>query len=336
MMALVLAGWMGGVANLQGAGRVELVVVGQSQAGGEFQQWLRTLGQVGAASVQIRASQPSDRVGIEISGTGERPVYVVTAMLSSQNELVVPGARFRQSDSRRLAEWIKDLAENGPPERREARSAFGLTATQLQQVRDDLARPVGFATKGMARNQVVEQIGQRLKRPLRIDRAAQQSLADDKVVEELSTLSCGTALACVVRPAGLCLVPQAAGNEVVYTIVSAQAGGEIWPIGWKPEKQAREVLPALFEFLTVNIQDVSAAKAMEAIGARLKVPLLVDHNALARHGIEPDKVNVSVPRGKTTHSLVLQKILFQARLKSELRVDEAGTPFLWITSIKPL
>ena len=75
---------------------------------------------------------------------------------------------------------------------------------------------------------------------------------------------------------------------------------------------------------------------MQAIGARLKVPLLLDHNALARYGIEPDKVNVSVPRGKTTHSLILQKILFQARLKSELRVDEAGTPFLWITSLKAL
>jgi hypothetical protein len=66
------------------------------------------------------------------------------------------------------------------------------------------------------------------------------------------------------------------------------------------------------------------------------VPVLVDHNALARHGVDPSKVTVSHPPSRTTYSQVLPKILFQARLKSEVRVDEAGKPFLWVSTIKPI
>ena len=36
-----------------------------------------------------------------------------------------------------------------------------------------------------------------------------------------------------------------------------------------------------------------------------------------------------------TYSQVLGKVLMQARLKYELRVDEADKPFVWITSVKP-
>ena len=45
---------------------------------------------------------------------------------------------------------------------------------------------------------------------------------------------------------------------------------------------------------------------------------------------------VTLPRSRTTYSLALKKLLFQAGLKFEVRVDEAGTPFLWISTIKPL
>jgi hypothetical protein len=42
----------------------------------------------------------------------------------------------------------------------------------------------------------------------------------------------------------------------------------------------------------------------------------------------------AVPASRTTYSLLLGKVLFQARLKSEIRIDEADGPLLWITTIK--
>jgi hypothetical protein len=47
-------------------------------------------------------------------------------------------------------------------------------------------------------------------------------------------------------------------------------------------------------------------------------------------------VIVSHPRARTTYSIALRKILFQAEPTSELRVDEPGKPFLWVTTVKPI
>jgi len=40
---------------------------------------------------------------------------------------------------------------------------------------------------------------------------------------------------------------------------------------------------------------------------------------------------VKLARTKTSYKRVIDRILSQARLASEVRVDEAGVPFLWIS-----
>jgi hypothetical protein len=321
---------------LAAQGRVELTITGEAQVSGEFHQWMQALARAGVNHVRLRSSEPSDQVGIDVQGTAAEPLYLVTGTITTQGDLILPGARFRRSEAARVGQWVNDLAANGPPDRREPKSAFGLTLKQFAQLHDDLAQPVGFSTKGVARGAVVTRIGRRLHFPLALGGQGLPAVGDDAVVEELSGLSCGTALACVLRPAGLCLVPQPGVPEPSCRIAEARAAREIWPVGWPPQKAPHEVLPAMFEFLNVNIQGVSAAKAMDALAARMKVPLLVDHNALARHGIDPEKVIVSFPPAHTMHSRILQRVLFKAGLKEELRVDEAGSPLLWVTSLKPL
>ena len=318
------------------AGRVELILVSESQQGAEFHQWSEAMSKVGAARVRLRGMEPADEVGIQVQGAAGQPVYVVTGVITSRNELQLPGARFTRSDTAQIARWIADLAANGPPDQREAKSAFGLTASQLEKVKADLAQPVDFATHGLARGKAVQQIGRRLKLSLQVDAESLKALDEDTVSEELSHLACGAALACILRPAGMAMAPQQ-GRELTYRVVQAKDQRDVWPIGWASDRPARELLPALFESHTVNIQNVSAAQAMEAIAQKVGAPLLVDHNALARHGIEPEKVNVTLPPGKTTtYGLALRRVLGQAKLKSEVRVDEAGTPFVWVTTIKPI
>ena len=327
----------GGTEPLRAAGRVKLELVGDSPGANlAFQQWGQTLSKAGVRNVTFRSGRPNDKVGIEVRGTKESRLYVVTGIVKSTDELQLPSGRFRRGDVARLAGWLEDLAKHGPEADRPARSAFGLSREQFAQIRKDLARGVGFSTRGITRSEAVEKIGRRISLPLKIDPKAAKTLKGDKVGEELSGLSCGTALAYVLRPMGFCLVPRQADRGTVYTVIQARPGLEVWPVGWGPEKPRPKVLPALFELRNVNIEGVSAAVALEAIGKRLKVPVLLDHNALARHGIDPAKVIVSHPGRRTTYSLVLRKILFQARLKSELRVDEAGKPFLWVSTVKPV
>ena len=321
----------------QAAGRVQLDLVRDARASlMASQQWAAALGKAGIRGVRIRSATAGDEVGIAVRGSKESPLYVVTGIVKSSDELVLPPGKFKRRDAARLAQWVEDLAKFGLSGGQPAKSAFGLSRDQFERLHQELSKPVDFSTRGQPRGNVVERIAGRLSLPVRVDRKMAKMLAADEVGEELSGLSCGTVLAYVLRPAGLCFVPRQVGRGIECVVVKAQPGLEIWPVGWKPQKPRPKVLPALFEFRNVNVQGVSAARALEAIGKRLKVPVLIDHNALARHGIEPDKTIVSHPQSRTTYSLALRKILFQARLKYEVRVDEAGKPYLWVSTIKPV
>ncbi len=331
---LVLAAAPGGG---QAAGRVELEVFTEDRLPVTARHdWLRELSRAGIANLRIRAKQSGDEVSIKSRGTQTMPVYTVTAALGSDNELVVPGARFRLSEATRLARWLDELAEHGPPAEREPTTAFGLTVSQFEQVRRELAQPVGFSTKEASRREVVERIARRLRVPLKIGPGERDRFATGNVSAELSGLSCGTALAYALRAPGLCLVPRPAGGGVELVVVRSQPDLDIWPIGWEPEQRLPDLVPEMYEFLNVNVQNVSVATVIAAVGQRTKLPILMDRNALARHGLDPEKATAHLPKSRTTYSLVLRKVLFQGGLKYEVRVDEAEKPFLWITSIKPL
>ena len=318
------------------AGTVQLELVGDAQGSAmAFQQWAQVLGKAGIRNVRIRAAKPSDQVGIETQYAGETPIYIVTGMVRSSNELVLPGRRFRRGDVNRLAQWLKDLAERGPDAAPEPKAPFGLAAAQYEKVRDDLATPVGFPTQGMTRQQALRQIAGRLKLPLRLDSQVVAALPEAPIAEELTHLSCGTTLAYLLGSAGYGLLPRGSDSELAYTLVEVQEDMPTWPIGCPLKEPVRQSIPTLFESLNVNIQNVSAAAALDAIGKRLNTPVLIDRDALSKHGIDPAEVKVSLPHGRTTYSLALRRLLFQARMKFEVRCDEAGTPFLWITSVKP-
>jgi hypothetical protein len=338
LTALAVLSWFAGsAASLHAAGRVQLELVGDARGSAlAFQQWLQTLAKAGVKNVRFRSARAGDEVGIDVRGTKQSPLYVVTGIVKSADELLLPAGRFKRRDAARLALWLNDLAKYGPEGGRKSRSAFGLDSEQFALVHKGMARPVGFSTRGLTRSEAVEKIGRLLLLKLQLDPKLAETLATDKVAEELSGLSCGTALAYVLRPMGLCVVPRQLDRGTVCAVVKAQPGLEVWPVGWEPQQPRPKVLPALFEFHNVNIQGVSAATALEAIGKRLKVPVLIDHNALARHGIDPAKAIVSHPGKRTTYSIALRRVLFQARLKFEIRVDESGQPFLWISTVKPV
>ena len=182
----------------------------------------------------------------------------------------------------------------------------------------------------------ITRIGGTLGVPLELEAGAGGALAGVQVAEELQGLSCGTALAAIARPAGLVLMPRRErGGPLEYRIVKPQAGSEAWPVGWTPKQRPAEVLPVLFELLNVEIKEIAVSEAVAAIEGRLEVPFLLDRNALALHGADPTTVQADVPSRKMSYSRVLDTVLMQARLKYELRIDEADKPFVWITTVKP-
>lgn len=303
------------------------------------QAWARTLQDVGASNVRIRAARGTDRGGIEQRGTEQSPVYHVKGFLSAENTLRLPGGTFRSTDRVRIKEWVEKLKADGIENLTAKTGAFGLTSKQLLDLHEDLATPLAFSTKGEPALDVVQRIANGITVPVRIDDSAHEALyAKEVVSEELTGMSSGTALAAVLRPLGLVASPfrKSGGNSLIQ-IVDARRADENWPVGWPSGKSPRTTMPKLFEFLNVEIDGFALDDALGAIQKRLDVPFLYDQNSLARHGVELAQIKVSVPKGRTYYKGLIDRMLIQTdpRLKAELRVDEADKPFLWITTVKP-
>ncbi|HZZ27508.1 MAG TPA: hypothetical protein VFE46_05820 [Pirellulales bacterium] len=298
------------------------------------QKWTKVLGDLGLGSVRFRALENGDQMGIATQGTGDTAVYEVTAQLNSHGALITPGGQFTLSDTAKLKQWLDQVAAGGGKPGGQS-TAFGLSAKQFDDVKQALAVPIGFSTKGLRPEKVIERLQTASALPLTIDLPIQKALAaDDAVRDELQGLSLGTALAALTRPAGGALLPRNGRNGLELKLTTATASGEMWPIGWPPEERDEsKVVPKLFEFTPVETDgSLSAGAAIDAIQAKLAVPFLFDYNGLVRKRIDLKKP-VKVTAGKTYFRRILDRVLFQAGLKAEVRLDDAGKPLVWITPL---
>jgi hypothetical protein len=300
------------------------------------QEWHRALSSLGISGLRIHSGTGGEAPSIDNEGTVAAPAYKVVGVLSADNVLYLPGGKFALRDSGKLKTWLTNLRDAGSEGVTQARSPSGLLPSELESVLDDLKRPVAFSTQGQSAAAAVRQIAAGLKAPLALDAGASAALAEVTIADELQGLSSGTALAAIARPAGLVLEPRRPrGGKIEYRLGKPTTGGQSWPVGWEPKKRPADLLPLLFDMLNVEIQEISVAEALAAIEGRLKVPFLFDRNALALYEIDPAAVQASVPEKRMSYSLVLRRVLSQAKLRYELRVDDADKPFVWITTIKP-
>jgi hypothetical protein len=318
-------------ASLWAKPRAEIeVVTDASSPADTVQRWVKVLADAGFDQVRLRVKRADDRVQVVQRGTADAPIYHVTGALTPAGTVQVPGATFSLGQPGKIADWINGLGQPDAVSKQPV--MFGLSERQFAELRRDLSQTVSFATKAERSDAAVRKVGEQLKHRLLIDDAARLALAEQQeVLDELQGLSSGTALAAILRPAGLVLTARTAGNGVELVVAGGRTARELWPIGWRPEKPSGQVLPALVEVVKVEIDDIPMSDALEAISARLKAPILFDHNALVAHGVELNRLKAKVPAGRMIYSSALRQVLGPARLTYELRLDEAGQPLLWVS-----
>ena len=313
----------------------ELATVPGFPVGGQ-RRWLEFIKQCGVTGIRIRGAKASDRPEVDNIGTAARPIYAVTGVISADNRLHLVGGTFRFGVKTPLVDWINKLKLDGIEALTAQTGAFGLTGKQLVMVHEQLVRPVNFSTRGVKNSEVVMRINRQLEIPITLAPSARAAMAGNEVVvEEMQGLSSGTVMAAVLRPLGLVLLPQRPQGQAVSLLVTpTSASREAWPVGWPLQKPPGMVAPSLFKVLNVEIRDIVLQKALDALKPRLELPMLMDHNSMVRERIDPATVKVTVPAGKTFYKKILDRLLSQVGLTCRLRVDEAGKPFLWITSAK--
>lgn len=295
-------------------------------------KWYKLLTDAGVDGLRIRGAKPGDTAEIRKLGTS----YQVTGILTASDELVLKGGRFSSRDVGRIKQFLDDLRSEGIEGTLEKKEAFGITNRQLVEAVEDLTPPLAFDTKGVPLGQILDTLRRQLELDVVVEPAATRRLAEaEPCRDDLHGISRGTALAIALGPEGLILQPRKVrGGAVQHVITVPSVQSEAWPMGWPPQGSERELVPPLFEFINVEIAGIPLPQVLDAMQQRLKIPFLVDHTSLAREQIELEKIEPSVPAGRTYYKRILDRMLVPARLKGEIRVDEAGNTFYWITTIR--
>lgn len=296
--------------------------------------WLQLLTGIGQQDVRIRSQRPGEEPQLEQLGTPERPRYRVVGVLTVNDQLLLPGGRFDLRSRAKIRDYFDRLGADGAEGVTAERGRFGLTEKQFRQVHADLSQTIGFATKGQSLVDVLKQLRDSLDLSLIVDDRAWEVLNDaGPVADEVEQLTIGTGLALLVRSHGMVLVPdKQRGQDVTHRIARAvDVEGESWPVGWQSDALPRQLAPEMLEYLNAEVEGFKLTEAIDAIAPRAGVPIYWDHRTLAERKIDPATIEVRYARRRAQLIRVVDQLLFQARLRGELKVDEAGTVFYWIS-----
>ncbi|MEM9185525.1 MAG: hypothetical protein AAGB00_03410 [Planctomycetota bacterium] len=296
------------------------------------QEWLQQLNRAGVTTVRIRGARVGDTPTIETIEGARGAVHRLTGVLTARGELVLPGGRFSRRDATGLRDYFDRLKADGAEAVTEPTGNFGLTKKQFELAFEALSKPLAIKTAGRAPRAVLDRVGARLAMPLVVSPGAAAKLqAAPAIRDELGTLTIGSGLAIALRAEGLAIAPHKPRGGPLELRVAPASEDEAWPIGYPVKGAPRNTAPDLMQSINVEIDGFTLAEAIGAITPRLELPVLWDTATLTRLKIDPASINVKLPRSRASYKRILERLLFQARLRGKLHTDEAGTPFYWIT-----
>ncbi len=311
------------------------------------QEWGRELNSLRFQSVQIRAGDSAD--ALDVQPIGNR-IYRVSGMLTRGNRILLPGNKsFSLERIRSMKSYLEelidtlesDLATSQATEEAERSGTSAHTETAQDALFADLAKPVDFTTQGISRQKVLQKLSQQFDSRVQFPKSIRSAFDEEDIVtENLDGVARGTALVYLLRYLGYCVVPVREKTETTATrtgwilrvvVADRVTASEILPVGYPAEKATPDVL---FERFQANVNGATAETALHSLQKRLNIPFLYDYNSMAGRGIELNSITIRQRSGKFSYKQLLDAVLYQAQLQREVRTDEAGRIFFWITTIR--
>lgn len=335
LIACAALSWSAVAPAQQAKATIELeVLLGPGVSPIEAQKWGEMLEGVPVENLSIRSGNAGEMEKLDNYGTAERPLYKIKGILTDRGQLMVPGGTFGFSDKAKLIEYLNTLKTKGDGALFDKPKMFGLGSKDLVDTYKVLQVALTEETKGRASKEVILEIMKKAGCKSTASAEAKKAiLVEQPVLDELKGLSAGTALASVLRPLGLVFYPSMGKDKSpVINIVDVRETEEPWPIGWPLNKSPYSAIPMYKEKINVAFEETPFWDVMDAMRERLAAPILFDHNSMVRNRFDADKDVVNLPEEKLSYVKILEKVFSPRKLSHEVRMDEAGMPFVWVTS----
>ncbi len=315
--------------------KVSLTLITDGNAAGLLARfWNATLQKL-AVPVRIRRGTSADKLETREASFGTYRKVMVTGKLDRRGRLVFADHTFSRSETAKLTEWIRELQTYGSQGRPGGKPLWGLSKTQFGQVHSALSRTVSKNVSGATLETGVSQLGLPRAFPLRYSVAARKRLRTSpaKIRKQVKGHSLGTSLAMILRDHGLGFRPNRTPSGAIELVVDPlTVAGDAWPVGWDLKESRPKTAPKMFRLIPVELDKVKFLDVLNAISVKTGIPIHLDYYAISAKGISPDKLVVSYARRMTSWSILLRGIASYNKLSRQLRIDEAGKPFYWIST----
>ena len=311
------------------------VQIDAKSAIGTSHEWMQALSNVGADRVVAETSKVREPSFNE-SGSGAIKTLSIVGIVK-RGTLYLPGGKFKISQTAAIRSHLKKLRDDGAEVTIAEKVAFGLTAKQLLSVHDSMGASIGSSTMGKNAATLTRQLLDLSGYEAVIDKSARRTLRNSTTEfnVELKGFSLGTSLALSLRKIGLVFEPiRPQGGEIQLRVRKSDDEAENWPVGWPVSESLSVAAPKLRVKVPIQAQDAEIVKLLSAIEGRVEIPFIFDDRRIAEKGIDLEATKVTYVRNaKSSYKMVIDKVLNQCKpkLKSELRIDEVGKRFLWIT-----
>ena len=317
------------------------ILSGNPSAGLDAHRWAEALQKFGV-TVQVRTPKLADELGVTEKVRGTLRWVTATGQLAAGGKLAFPDRSFTLSQSTQLKEWIDELKLYGAQGAPEGKPLWGLTADQFGLAFQSLSTPTIKGVEKLSLHEALRALPVPTDMPIRLHSTAARHLSTRRTAAQIRTdvagLSVGTALAAVLADQGLAFRPLRTPTGSIELVVEPLASlKQPWPIGWEFPKEAsrHQLASGLFKMVPVGFTDVPLSDVLGAVAEVAAVPVVVNHDSAGRRGVDLKKTLVSYPKKKTAYIVVLNSVVRSHRLTHELRVDERGRPFVYVTAFVP-
>lgn len=318
---------------------VEIVLLTTDSGGAlQAQQWRAALEPL-EIPLSIRSGSDDEKIETTEKTIGTLRKVTAVGELGRSGKITFADRSFQPGERQKIKQWIDDLKTYGAQGTPEGKPLWGLTEEQFAKVYEGVTDVSTSDSRDKELTDAIAELPLPAEFPIRWTDAAKKQLARGKdtamVRQSTQGFTVATALAVMLRDHGLGFRPaRTPAGTMELVIERPENAGDVWPVGWPLKLPRQQAAPGLFKLQQVFFDEIPLQEVLAKGSQATKVPMLFDYTALDRHDEEWASVAATFPLRQATWHTVIKDVLNKRKLTCDLWQDEAGRPFLDVTTVK--